>query len=143
MPAAPEPDAIPAGVPAPASFIRAARAALRQSPAAVDPWFHGYLDDLLDDAGLRTWVRAKHQLLALAGGVQDRVVVDAGSGFGMVANLLAAWGARRVWAVDVHERMVHSHALVNRAHFGELHGRVLPVVADSARLPLPTASASN
>ncbi|MEQ1833080.1 MAG: class I SAM-dependent methyltransferase, partial [Candidatus Eisenbacteria bacterium] len=33
------------------------------------------------------------------------------------------------------------HALVNRAHFGELHGRVLPVVADSARLPLPTASA--
>ena len=141
MPAGPEPDALPAGIPAPASFLRAARAALQHAPDAVDPWFHGYLADLRTDRGLRTWVRAKQQLMALAGGVQGRVVVDAGSGFGMVANLLAAWGAERVWAIDVHERMVRSHALVNRAHFAELAARVVPLVADSGRLPLPAASA--
>lgn len=131
----------PQRVPAPASFIHAARSALAATPAGVDPWFHRYLGELLDDRGLRTWVRAKQQLLALAGGVRGRVVVDGGSGFGMVANLLAAWGAERVWAVEVHERMASSHARINAAWFPELARRVVPVLADVARLPLPAASA--
>lgn len=132
---------VPTGVPAPESFIHSARAALRDTPEGVDPWFHRYLGDLLDDRGLRTWVRAKQQLMSLVGGVQDRVVVDGGSGFGMVSNLLAAWGARRVWSVEVHEPMVRSHRLVNDAHFAGFRERVVPVRADVASLPLPDASA--
>src|SRR5262245_40487600 len=102
--------ALPSGVPAPESFVRSARAALAQTPDGVDPWFHRYHGDLQDDRGLRTWVRAKQQFLALAGGVRDKVVVDAGSGFGMVSNLMAAWGARQVCAVEVYTPMAHSHA---------------------------------
>ena len=80
---------LPSGVPAPEPVVRRARASLERTPEGVDPWFHRYLGDLLDDRGLRTWGRAKQQFVALAGGVQDKVVVDAGSGFGMVSNLLA------------------------------------------------------
>src|SRR5437764_1124079 len=89
-----------------------------------------YLGDLLSDRGLRTWVRAKAQLLDLVGGVQGRRVVDGGSGFGMVSNLLAAWGAECVWAIEVHEPMVRSHRRVNAKHFPELDGRVVPLRAD-------------
>ena len=141
MNATPDPDIIPPAVPAPAAFIRAARASLRQTPDGVDPWYHRYLGDLLDDRGLRTWVRAKKQLLDLVGGAEGKVVVDGGSGFGMVSNLLAAWGAKRVWAIELHEPMIRSHMRVNAAHFGEYSGRVVPVRADVARLPLPAASA--
>ena len=132
---------MPTRVPAPESFVRAVRASLQDSPAGVDPWYHRYLGDLLDDRGLRTWVRAKHQLLDLVGGTRGRVVVDGGSGFGMVSNLLAAWGAERVWSVEVHEPMVRSHALVNATHFRDLAGRVAQIRADVAHLPLPAASA--
>ncbi|MCE9627602.1 MAG: class I SAM-dependent methyltransferase [Candidatus Eisenbacteria bacterium] len=132
----------PAGVPAPASFIAAARAALERTPDGVDPWFHRYLGEhLLDDGMLRTWVRAKQQLMDLVGGVQGKVVVDGGSGFGMVSNLLAAWGAERVWSVEVHEPMVRSHMLVNREHFPDFATRVIPVRGDVAHLPLRTGSA--
>ena len=141
MNATPDSDTIPPAVPAPAAFIRAARASLRQTPDGVDPWYHRYLGDLLDDRGLRTWVRAKKQLLDLVGGAEGKVVVDGGSGFGMVSNLLAAWGAKRVWAIELHEPMIRSHMRVNAAHFGEYSGRVVPVRADVARLPLPAASA--
>lgn len=140
MPASIAPDLIPPGVPAPDSFVRAARASLRATPDGVDPWYHRYLGDLLDDRGLRTWVRAKQQLLDLIGGTRGKVVVDGGSGFGMVSNLLAAWGATRVWAVEVHEPMIRSHALVNAAHFTHFAGQVVPVRADVAHLPLPAAS---
>lgn len=131
---------VPPGVPAPASFVDAARASLEHTPDGVDPWYHRYLGDLLDDRGLRKWVRAKQQLLELVGGTRGRVVVDGGSGFGMVSNLLAAWGAERVWSVEVHRPMVRSHARVNAAHFQNLSGRVVPVRADVAHLPLPAES---
>src|SRR5262249_44203728 len=86
-------------------------------------------------------VRAKQQLMELVGGVQGRVIVDAGSGFGMVSNLFAAWGAERVFAVEVHEPMVRSHGRVNARHFPGLEGRVVPVRADASHLPLRTGSA--
>ena len=35
----------------PGEFQTAARAALTRPPAGVDPWFHGYHGDLLDDRG--------------------------------------------------------------------------------------------
>ena len=134
----PEPST-PNGVPAPEAFVRCARASLTHAPEGVDPWFHRYLGELLDDRGLRTWVRAKRQLVDLAGGVQGKVVVDAGSGFGMVSNLFAAWGARHVCAVEVHAPMARSHALVNAAHFPGVPVSVIR--GDASRLPLRSASA--
>lgn len=131
---------VPSGVPAPDSFVRAVRASLTRTPDRVDPWYGRYLGDLLDDRGLRTWVRAKQQLLELVGGVEGRVVVDGGSGFGMVSNLCASWGAARVWSVEVHEPMVRSHRIVNGAFFPEFAGRVVPLRGDVSALPLPDAS---
>lgn len=135
------PSPVPPGVPAPAEFVHAARRALTETPAGVDPWFHGYHDELLDDRALRTWARAKKQLFDLVGGVRDKVLVDGGSGFGMVANLLATWGARRVCAIEVHAPMAWSHARVNAVHFPFLAGRVLGIRGDAARLPVRSSSA--
>jgi SAM-dependent methyltransferase len=128
-------------VPAPAAFIRAARAALARPAEGLDPWFHRYFGDLANDAGLRTWARANRQLLDLAGGVAGKVVVDAGSGFGMVSNLLAHWGAERVVAVEVHTPMAHSHARSNARHFPDLARRVLHVRGDASAMPVRSASA--
>ena len=132
---------IPPDVPAPAEFIRSARNALTRTPAGVDPWFHRYNGDLLDDRGLRTWVRAKLQLMDLVGGVKGKVVVDAGSGFGMVSNLLASWGAKYACAVEVHTPMVQSHARINAAHFPQLKHRVLHMRGDASHIPLRSGSA--
>lgn len=127
---------VPAGVSAPAAFVHSARAALTRTPAGVDPWFHRYHGELLDDHALRTWVRAKQQLIDLVGGVRGKLVVDAGSGFGMVANLLASWGAEHVCALEVHAPMALAHARVNAAHFPQLAGRVLHVRGDASRIPI-------
>jgi SAM-dependent methyltransferase len=86
-------------------------------------------------------VRAKRQLVDLVGGVRGKVVVDAGSGFGMVSNLLGCWGARRVCALEVHTPMARSHARINSAHFPFLRDRVLGVRGDASRLPVRSASA--
>jgi SAM-dependent methyltransferase len=107
----------------------------------VDPWFHGYHGDLLEDKGLRTWVRAKRQLVDLVGGVRGKVIVDAGSGFGMVSNLLASWDAARVWAVEVHAPMVLSHRRINATHFPYLSDRVWPVRGDASHFPLRSGTA--
>jgi SAM-dependent methyltransferase len=131
----------PIALPAPAGFVSAARASLRRSPDGVDPWYHRYLGALLDDRGLTTWVRAKRQLMELVGGVDGKVVVDGGSGFGMVSNLFATWGAERVWSVELHEPMIRSHRLVNAVHFPDLTGRVVPLRSDVAHLPLRDSSA--
>jgi hypothetical protein len=81
-----------------AAGVRPRRARGAREPAhGVDPWFHRYHGDLANDAGLRTWARAKRQLLDLAGGVAGKVVVDVGSGFGMVSNLLATGAPSASW----------------------------------------------
>jgi len=121
---------------APPEFVRAARAALANPPTGIDPWFHRYHGDLANDAGLRTWARAKRQLLDLAGGVTGKVVVDVGSGFGMVSNLLAHWGAERVVALEVHAPMSESHARLNASHFPSLARRVLHVRGDAGAMPV-------
>ena len=124
----------------PPAFEAAVRRAVGTPPAGVDPWFLRYCGDLARDRDLRTYARAKWQLVALAGGVRDKVVVDAGSGFGIGANLLAAWGARRVMAVEIHTPMVESHRrLLDRGFPGR--ERVLPLRGDVSRLPLRDRSA--
>jgi SAM-dependent methyltransferase len=104
----------------------------------VDPWFARYCGDLADARGLETYLRAKAQLIAMAGGVRGKDVLDAGSGFGMVSILMAAWGARRVVALDVHEPMVRSHRRLLDTSFPRLE--VHPLLGDVSRLPLPAAS---
>lgn len=121
-------------------FARTARACLEKTPEGVDPWFHGYHGDLLDERGLRTWTRAKQQLFGLIGGVLGRDVVDAGSGFGMVSNLMACWGARSVWAVEVHTPMIAAHRKLLDTHFRPVADRVRPVRSDVSLLPLQDAS---
>jgi SAM-dependent methyltransferase len=111
------------------------RRALAAPPAGVDPWFLRYCGDLAGDRGALTYARAKWQLVSLAGGVRGKVVVDAGSGFGMVANLLACWGAARVHAVEVHTPMVESHHRILARDFPFLRN-VHPIRGDASHLPL-------
>jgi SAM-dependent methyltransferase len=141
MPAPDDIGLVPPGVPAPAAFVRGARGAITRPPEGIDPWFHQYLGHLVDDTGLRTYVRAKRQLLDLTSGVAGKVVVDAGAGFGMVSNLFALWGAKRVISLEVHTPMVHTHARINAAHFPELVQRVHNVRCDVAAMPVKSASA--
>ena len=110
---------------------------------------HGEWRHLRANAALaaRTGVPADRIVLAddgvvvdLVDGVEGRVVVDGGSGFGMVSNLCAAWGASRVWSIEVHEPMVRSHRRINRAYFPEFADRVMPLRGDVSVLPLPDAS---
>jgi SAM-dependent methyltransferase len=125
---------------APPEFVSAARYSLTDPPVGVDPWFHRYFGDLSNDRGLETYVRAEWQMVSLAGGVRDKVVVDAGSGFGMGSNLLSHWGARRVFSVELHRPMVESHRRMLDQRFTHLRN-VHPIRADVSRLPLATASA--
>ena len=126
--------------PVPPRFAAAAARALAEPPAGVDPWFLRYCGDLARERGLRVYARAKWQLVSLAGGVRDKVVVDAGSGFGMGANLLACWGAARVLAVELHAPMIESHRRVLARDFPWI-SNVHPIRGDASRLPLGDRSA--
>jgi SAM-dependent methyltransferase len=120
---------------APAGFAAAVRRSLASPPDGVDPWFLGYCGALASHNGLRTYVRAAWQLIALIGGVENRDVLDAGSGFGVGANLLAQWGARRVYAVELQRRMIESHACMLARDFAHVHN-VHPIRADVGALPI-------
>ena len=141
MPAPDDIALVPRGVPAPAAFVRGARAAIARPPEGIDPWFHSYLGYLADDTALRTYVRAKRQLLDLTSGIEGKVVVDAGAGFGMVSNLLALWGARRVISLEIHTPMVRTHSRINAAYFPELKSSVHNVRCDVSAMPVKSASA--
>jgi SAM-dependent methyltransferase len=121
--------------PAPVDFAAAASRALADPPPGVDPWFLSYCGELGTERGLRTFVRAKGQLLGLVGGVRGKDVLDAGSGFGMVSHLLAAWGARSVCALEVHGPMVDSHRRLRARYFPD-HSQVRLLRGDASRLPL-------
>ena len=119
----------------PPGFVAGVRRALADPPPGVDPWFLRYCGDLARDRDVTTYARAKWQLVSLAGGVSGRAVVDAGSGFGICANLLACWGAREVHAVELHAPMVESHRRLLARDFPALRN-VFPIRADVGRLPL-------
>lgn len=118
-----------------AEFTHAVRRALRSPPAGTDPWFVSYCGALANDAGRRTYLRAQWQLMSLVGGVEGRDVLDAGSGFGMTANLLAHWGARQVYAVELRRPMVQSHRRILARDFPQL-GNVHPVCSDVSAMPI-------
>jgi len=122
-----------------AHFRDAVRRSLASPPAGVDAWFASYCGELADDDGLRRYLRAMQQLLALIGGVERRDVIDAGAGFGMGASLLAHWGARRVYAIELHGRMIESCGRILARDFAHLR-TVCPIRADVGALPIADGS---
>jgi SAM-dependent methyltransferase len=82
-------------------------------------------------------------LLELGGGpanLRGRTVLDARSGYGMVANLMAAWGARRAIALELFGPMTDSHRRLLDSHFPRLRRIVLPVRGDAQAMPVKSAS---
>jgi SAM-dependent methyltransferase len=77
--------------------------------------------------------------MSLIGGVRGLQVLDAGSGFGIGANLVAHWGASRVYAVELFRPMVESHKRLLTRDFPHLRN-VFPIRADVAALPLADRS---
>jgi ubiquinone/menaquinone biosynthesis C-methylase UbiE len=132
-------DSLPLKSPQLDAFAAAFRAALAEPPADVDPWFFKYCGELAHDRELATYVRARKQMLELAGGVMGKDVLDAGSGFGATSHLLAAWGARNVYAVEIHGPMVETHGKVRRARFPDAHNVHL-ARCDVSALPLADRS---
>ena len=135
----------------PPGFEDSIRRAIASPPDGVDPWFTEYFGDVRDARGLASYMRAKQQLLQLAGGVRGKDVLDAGSGFGAVSHLMAAWGARRVYALEIYGPMARSHALLHEAHFPDhrqvylLRGNVqaIPLKPDSVDLVLSIEAISH
>jgi len=118
-----------------AEFAEPMRRALDSPPAGVDPWFLSYCGDLKSEPGLNTYLRAKQQLLRLAGGVRGKDVLDAGSGFGPVSHLMAAWGARSVYALEIYRPMAESHGRLRAACFPG-HLQVHIVQGNVSAIPL-------
>src|SRR5437762_1174176 len=126
-------------MPASEHFADTIRRTLASLPDGVDPRFLSYHGALRTDSGLRRYCRARWQLVSLAGGVHGRNLVDAGSGFGVGANLFGSWGARRVYAVELSQPMIESHGRVLRRDFSDVTN-VRPIRADCSAMPMANRS---
>ena len=127
----------------PRSFHEALQHAVTDPPAGIDPWFRDYHGDLAHARGREVYLRAKEQLLELIGGVdaiRDKVVLDAGSGFGMVSNVMATWGARQVIALEIFAPMAATHRRVLQRDLPDLASRIVQAVGDVKHMPLRDAS---
>ncbi|HTM57084.1 MAG TPA: class I SAM-dependent methyltransferase [Candidatus Udaeobacter sp.] len=122
-----------------AEFERTLRDVIASPPSDVDPEFRHYFAALEGEGGLSTFMRHKRQLVGLAGGVRGKDVLDAGSGFGLFANLLSAWGARRIYAVELHPPRLTSHLKLNRARFPWIDN-VHPIRGTVSQIPLARGS---
>jgi SAM-dependent methyltransferase len=81
---------------------------------AEEPWFWDYCGGLRDSKRLQAYLREKRDNFTLARfDPRDKVILDAGSGFGIASVVMRLMGAREVYAVEalesraaVFERMV-------------------------------------
>jgi 2-polyprenyl-3-methyl-5-hydroxy-6-metoxy-1,4-benzoquinol methylase len=121
-------------------FVERTRRAIENPPAGHDPWLLDYFGHLATPRGMNTYLRATEQMLELAGGVEGLDVLDAGSGFGTLSHLLASWGARRVYSVEVHDPMVRTHRLIREQYFPHLADVVRQVPGDVSTALLPSRS---
>jgi SAM-dependent methyltransferase len=88
-------------------FQAIAKDVLSATDLNVDPWCYRYCGSLGDPSGANRYVRLHADLLALAEtDDRDRVVVDAGCGFGFTMVLHALFGARQVRGVELNADMV-------------------------------------
>ncbi len=121
------------------AFAARLREALAVTPAGVDAEFPRYFRDVSRPGGAAAYLRHARQLVALMGGVEGRDVVDVGSGFGVLATLLACWGARRVVALEPFPPRLVSHRRLLDATFRDVL-QVLPVRGRADALPFGRAS---
>ena len=110
-----------------------------ERPDDVAPWFYEYFGDLTaTDAERKRYARALALDLELARfDPRGRVVVDAGSGFGVTLASLAALGARAV-GLEAFRPMALSAGALARRYFPELP--VSTLRADVRAIPLANAS---
>lgn len=121
-------------------FVERTRRAIANPPAGHDPWLLDYFGHLATPRGMNTYLRASEQMMELAGGVQGLDVMDAGSGFGTLSHLLASWGARRVYSIEVHDPMVRTHRLIREQYFPHLADVVQQIPGDVSTTLLPPRS---
>lgn len=98
-----------------------------------DEWLWRYYGHLGSYAGSRTRVQYVTDLCNLARfSPQDKVVLDAGCGFGAVSIILALMGARKVWGVDISARMLDTfNNIISRYEFGDRIETRLTSVTDT------------
>jgi SAM-dependent methyltransferase len=125
--------------PSTAAFLAALNSSLAEPTSGVDPEYRHYFAGVTTPAGSRSYLRHKAQMVSLLGGVEGKVVADIGSGFGVIANLMAFWGARAVYAVDRSRPRLTSHARLLRTAFRGLD-QVHPMLGSADALPLDDAS---
>ena len=121
-------------------FVERTRRAIANPPAGHDPWLLDYFGHLSTEKGMNTYLRATAQMLELAGDVKGKDVLDAGSGFGTLSHLLASWGARKLYSVEVHKPMVDTHRLIREQYFPNLADVVQQVHGDVSTELLPPRS---
>lgn len=98
-----------------------------------DEWLWRYYGHLATEAGSRTRVRYVADLCRLARFCpQDKVILDAGCGFGAVSIIFALMGARKVWGVDISERMLDTfNKIIHRYELGDCIETRLTSVTDT------------
>lgn len=121
-------------------FVERMRRAIANPPAGSDPWLLDYYGHLATDKGMETYLRATAQMVELVGGVEGKDVFDAGSGFGTLSHLLASWGAKRVYSVEIHAPMAETHRLVREQYFPHLANVIQHVHGDVSKPLLPARS---
>ncbi|TPW14080.1 MAG: type 11 methyltransferase [bacterium] len=81
----------------------------RERPADIDPWFFDYFGELVEPAGRRRYARAIAADLRLAGiDPAGRIVLDAGSGFGITLLCLAALKPRLAAGLEAFRPMART-----------------------------------
>ncbi len=103
------------------------------------PWFYTYCGKLRSPQQVDRYVRLRRTIWRMAGvDIAGKRILDAGSGFGINALLMALMGATEVHAVDIHQGMIGTcQAYLSRLPFSV---PVYPLAGDVAALPYKDAS---
>jgi SAM-dependent methyltransferase len=110
-----------------------------EHPADLDRWFFDYFAEQKDEQGRRRYAQALLNDLSLAGFDPDgRIVVDAGSGFGVQLLCFAALGARRAIGIEAFRPMARTATLLARRYAPELPAEV--VRGSVSAMPLAAGS---
>jgi SAM-dependent methyltransferase len=79
----------------------------RKRSAVYHPWFYTYCGKLTSPEQVDRYVRLRKTIWRTAGiDITGKRILDAGSGFGINALLMALLGARSVDALDIHRGMI-------------------------------------
>lgn len=102
------------------------------------PWFYTYCGKLASPVQVDRYVRLRRTIWRMAGvDIQGTRILDAGSGFGINALLMALMGAAEVHALDIHQGMINTcQAYLSMLPFSV---PVYPTVGDVAALPYENA----